>query len=209
VKLQSLTQEDQFVGACYFPVLQDMPPPQAQAIAFHYAIRTAGEPAGLGAAVRQTIVDIDRELALFDVLPMTDRVERSLVSRRSAVVLSVSFGIIALLLSAIGIYGVLAYVVTQRTREIGIRMALGSSGRQIFDLVLREGVMLIAGGFVLGGAGALALRQSLQSQLFGITATDPLVLAPVAAMLAVVAISACALPARRATKIDPVVALAE
>ena len=140
---------------------------------------------------------------------MTERVDRSLVNRRSPVVLSLAFGVIALLLSAIGIYGVLAYVVTQRTREIGIRLALGSSGGRIFDLILREGLLLIAVGFAIGTAGAFVLRRSLQSQLFHVSATDPLVMASAAAVLALVAVAACALPARRATRIDPIAALAE
>jgi predicted permease len=209
VKLQSLTQEDQSVGAYYFPVRQNMPPPQAQGIAFHYAIETAGDPAALGAAVRRSITEIDRELALFDVLTMTERVSRSLMSRRSPVVLSFSFAVVALFLSAIGIYGVLAYVVTQRSREIGIRIALGSSGRRIFELVLREGLALIGIGFAFGAAGVLALRRSLQSQLFGITATDPLVVAFVCAVLAIIGTAACALPARRAARINPLVSLAD
>jgi ABC-type antimicrobial peptide transport system permease subunit len=209
LKLQSLTQEDEFVGAVYFPVLQNMPPPAAQGFGLNYAIRTSADLAPAAAALRQTIAALDRELALFDVLTMTERVDRSLVNRRSPVVLSLSFGAIALLLSAIGIYGVLAYVVTQRTREIGIRLALGSSGQRIFDLILREGLVLIAGGFALGSIGAFALRRSLQSQLFHVSATDPVVLAAAAAVLALVALAACTLPARRATRIDPVIALAE
>jgi len=124
-------------------------------------------------------------------------------------VLSLSFGIVALLLSAIGIYGVLAYLVTQRTKEIGIRIALGGSARSIFELVLREGLLVIGAGFVLGAAGTAALRKSLESQLFGVRATDPIVLATVTTVLALVALAACVLPARRATKIDPIVALAE
>ena len=130
-------------------------------------------------------------------------------SRKSPVLLSLSFGAVALCLSAIGIYGVLAYLVTQRRREIGIRIALGSSARAIFELVLREGLLLIAGGFVLGAIGAIALRRSLESQLFGVSSSDPVVLAAVTAILAVVALVACALPARRATRIDPIVALTE
>jgi predicted permease len=209
LKLQSLTQNDEFVGAVYFPVLQNMPPPQAQGFGINYAIKTTGDPVALGSAVRQTIAGLDRELALFDVLPMTERVDRSLVTRRSPVVLSLAFGGIALLLSAIGIYGVLAYVVTQRTREIGIRLALGSSGGRIFDLILREGLVLIAIGFALGTAGAFALKRSLQSQLFNVSAMDPLVMVSTAAVLAFVAVAACVLPARRATRINPVIALAE
>jgi ABC-type antimicrobial peptide transport system permease subunit len=116
---------------------------------------------------------------------------------------------VALLLSAVGIYGVLAYLVTQRRKEIGIRIALGSTTRGIFDLILREGVGLLAAGFLLGAAGALMLRRTLEGQLFGITATDPLVVGAVAALLAAVALAACALPARRATRINPVLALME
>jgi ABC-type antimicrobial peptide transport system permease subunit len=125
------------------------------------------------------------------------------------VLLSLSFGVVALCLSAIGIYGVLAYLVTQRRREIGIRIALGSSARAIFELVLREGLLLIAGGFVLGAVGAIVLRRSLESQLFGVSVADPVVMAAVTAILATVAVIACALPARRATRIDPIVALSE
>jgi putative ABC transport system permease protein len=146
---------------------------------------------------------------VFDTQTMDQRLEKSLVSRRSPVLLSLSFGGVALCLSAIGIYGVLAYLVTQRRKEIGIRIALGSSARGIFELVLREGLALIGGGFVLGAIGAVVLRRSLESQLFGVSAADPVVLVAVTAILAVVAIAACALPARRATRIDPIVALAE
>ena len=174
-----------------------------------FAIRTAGDPLSLTSAVRGVLNGLDRELPVFDTQTMDARLEKSLMTRKSPVLLSLSFGVVALCLSAIGIYGVLAYLVTQRRREIGIRIALGSSARAIFELVLREGLLLIAGGFVLGAIGAIVLRRSLESQLFGVSTADPIVLAAVTAILATVAVVACALPARRATRIDPIVALSE
>jgi predicted permease len=203
MKLHDLVEGPKSVGAFYFPMAQDA------ARSMTFAVKTAGDPAAVTSAVRGAINAIDRELPVFDTQTMQDRTEKSLMTRRSPVLLSLGFGVVALLLSAIGIYGVLAYLVTQRTKEIGIRIALGSSAGAIFELVLREGVLLIAGGFVLGAIGAIALRRSLESQLFGVSATDPIVLATVTTVLALVALAACAVPARRATKIDPIVALGE
>jgi ABC-type antimicrobial peptide transport system permease subunit len=203
MKLHDLVEGPTSVGAYYFPMVQDA------ARSMTFAVKTAGDPAAVTSAVRGAINAIDRELPVFDTQTMQDRTEKSLTTRRSPVLLSLGFGVVALLLSAIGIYGVLAYLVTQRTKEIGIRIALGSSAGAIFELVLREGVLLIAGGFVLGATGAIALRRSLESQLFGVSATDPIVLAIVTTVLALVALAACAVPARRATKIDPIVALGE
>jgi putative ABC transport system permease protein len=203
LKLQALTEEKLTVGAYYFPMAQSV------SSGLTFAVKTAGDPLSLAGSVRAALSGIDRELPVYDIQTMDARMETSLVSRKSPVLLSLSFGVVALFLSAIGIYGVLAYLVTQRTKEIGIRIALGGSTRSIFELVLREGLLLIGGGFALGALGALALRKSLESQLFGVSATDPVVLIGVSAMLALVAIAACALPARRATRIDPMVALTE
>ena len=203
VKLHDLTEGQNSVGAYYFSMNQ------APSSGMTFAIKTAGDPLSLTSAVRGALNGLDRELPVFDTQTLEQRLEKSLVSRKSPALLALSFGVIALFLSAIGIYGVLAYLVTQRTREIGIRIALGSSARAIFELVLREGLMLIAGGFALGAVGALILRKSLETQLFGVSATDPAVLITVTGILAAVAVAACALPARRATRIDPIVALAE
>jgi len=203
IKLHDLTEGGKSVGAYYFPMDQDT------SNGMTFVIRTAGDPLSLSSAVRGALNQLDRELPVFDIQTMSARMERSLVSRRSPVLLSLSFGAIALFLSAIGIYGVLAYLVTQRRKEIGIRIALGGSASSIFELVLREGLLLVAGGFLIGAVGAVAVRRSLESQLFGVSAFDPLVLSAVSALLAAVAFAACALPARRATRIDPIVALAE
>ncbi|HEY1911886.1 MAG TPA: ABC transporter permease [Vicinamibacterales bacterium] len=203
VKLHTITEGKQTVGAYFFPVDQD------PISGLTFAVKTSGDPLALAGGVRGVLSRLDRELPVFDIQTMDARTEKALVSRKSPVLLSLSFGAIALFLSAIGIYGVLAYLVTQRTKEIGIRIALGGSARAIFELVLREGLLLIVGGFVLGAIGAVALRKSLETQLFGVSATDPLVLATVTSILGVVAIVACALPARRATRIDPIVALTQ
>jgi predicted permease len=203
IKLADLVEGNGAVGSYFYPLSQNT----SRGLTF--AVRTATDPAALATPVREAIRTVDRELPVFDSQTMEQRTEKSLISRRSPVMLSLGFGAVALLLSAIGIYGVLAYLVTQRTREIGIRIALGSSAGAIFELVLREGLLLIVGGFLVGAAGAVALRKSLQSQLFGISANDPSVLIAVTAVLAVVAVVACALPARRATRIDPIVALTE
>jgi putative ABC transport system permease protein len=140
---------------------------------------------------------------------MEQRVEQSVAGRRTAMVLALGFGFIALMLATVGIYGVLAYQVSQRTREIGIRMALGSDARTVFGLILREGATLLAVGFVLGLAGAFAMRRAVQGELYGVDPMEPGVVSAVAAILAIVALVACALPARRAARIDPVIALSE
>ena len=203
VKLESLTEGGKTVGTYYFPVAQ------APERYMTFAVRTAGDPVALAGPLRSSLQALDRELPVFDMETLDSLTQRSLLSRRAPVMLSLSFGAVALFLSALGIYGVLAYLVTQRTREIAIRLALGSSAGGVFRLVLREGAWLSAAGFVLGIAGALAVRRALESQLFGITAGDPLVVAVVTGGLGLVALLACALPARRATRIDPILALTE
>lgn len=203
IKLQDMTEGEKAVGTYFYPMAQDL----SRLITF--ALKTAGDPNAVTGSLRAAIASLDPELPMFDVQTMEQRTEKALLNRRSPALLSLSFGALALLLSAVGLYGVLAYLVTQRTKEIGIRLALGSSGRAIFDLVLGEGLRLLGVGFAVGAVGAFALRSSLESQLFGIRATDPLVVGGVTALLGLVAIVACALPARRATRIDPLVALSE
>jgi hypothetical protein len=203
MKQRSLTDGDRAVGAYYFPIAQE---PQS---GLTFVLRSGGDATGLSGALRREIAAIDAQLPVFEVQPMTYWTARSLANRRAPALLAMVFGFVALFLSAIGIYGVLAYLVAQRRKEIGIRVALGSTAPAVFRLVLREGLVLVGIGLVLGGIGSLLLRRTLESLLFGVSATDPRVLLLVSAVLATVAIAACCVPARRATKIDPLVALME
>ena len=189
------------VGAYYFPYAQ------SSESGFTLAVKTAGVAESLTAALRTEIARIDPELALFDVRTMSDRAELSLSSRRTAMFLAIGFGALAMFLSAIGIYGLLAYYVSQRRREIGIRVALGSTAASIIQLVVREGLALAGAGLVLGIAGALALRNVIANEIYGVGALDPVVIGGVAAALAAVVGIASIIPARRASRIDPVRAL--
>jgi predicted permease len=189
------------VGAYYFPLRQNV----RRSVGL--AVRTEQEPTAMTAAVRHELAAIDPELPFYGVRTMHERVDQSLVDRRTPMLLAVSFALVALFLAAVGIYGVLAYQVSQRTREIGIRLALGAETGSIFAMVLREGAIIVLAGAAAGLVGAFALRQTLQSQLFEIGAMDPRVVISVAAVLVAVALFACLVPARRAAKTDPVVAL--
>jgi predicted permease len=202
VRTRGLTEKEP-VGMYYFPFAQD--PGRGMTI----VARTAGDPAAIAGSIRQQVRAVDPELPFFSVKPMQQRVDESLVSRKTPMLLSSLFGGIALFLAAIGIYGVLAYQVAQRRKEIGIRIALGSDARRIFGLIVSEGLSLLAAGIVVGLVGAFAIRKAMETQLFGVQPMDPLVLATVAGVLAVVAFAACAIPARRGAHTNPLVALTD
>jgi putative ABC transport system permease protein len=140
---------------------------------------------------------------------MRQRVDASLVSRRTVMLLTTLFANIALFLCCVGVYGVLAYQVAQQRREMGIRLALGSEPRWIFRLVVFEGLRLVGAGLVLGIVGAFAIRRAIEAQLFGVGPLDPAVLSVVTGLLVVVSFVACGLPARRAARIDPAIALTD
>jgi putative ABC transport system permease protein len=170
-------------------------------------VRTAGDPKLLTGAIREQVLAVDPNQPVFDVKTMEERVAVTLETRRFAVVLLGIFGGLALLLAAIGLYGVLAFAVSQRTREIGIHMALGARTRDVLLMVIRQGMSLVTIGVVVGVAGAYAVTRTMRSLLFEVGTTDPLTFVLVSLVLAVVGALACYLPARRATKVDPLVAL--
>ncbi|HWA87462.1 MAG TPA: ABC transporter permease [Opitutus sp.] len=164
-------------------------------------------PAALPAAIRAAIYGVDKDQPIAGIRPLTSLVANSVARPRFAMFLFGVFSAVALLLAAIGIYGVMAYSVTQRTNEIGIRMALGAQPRDVLRLIFVQGGRLVALGLAGGVAGALLLTRFLSSMLFGVSAHDPLTFVTIAGLLAAIAALACLLPARRATRVDPVVAL--
>ena len=170
-------------------------------------VRTSGDPHALAAAVREQVLAVDSNQPIYDVKTMDERVALTLGTHRFAVVLLGIFGAVALLLAAIGLYGVLAFAVSQRTREIGIHMALGARARDVLLMVVRQGMSLVLVGIGVGLLGAYALTRTVRSLLFEVAPTDSLTFVVVPLLLAIVGAIACYLPARRATKVDPLVAL--
>jgi putative ABC transport system permease protein len=201
LRYENLDDSGASVGAYYRCNSQD------PAGTFTFAIKTAGDPASTIRGLRAEIARIDPEVALFDIHTMSERIDLSLASRRTSMLLANAFGGVALFLASLGIYGVLAYLVAQRTREIGIRVALGSTQAGILRLVLQEGFKLVAMGFALGIVSAAFLQKAVAKQIYGVQPYDPVVLAGVMTLLAGIALIACAVPARRAMVVDPVVVL--
>jgi putative ABC transport system permease protein len=170
-------------------------------------IRATGDPASIAQSVRNTVTAIDRDLALEDLQTMSAVVGSSTAHQRFSTRLLAAFSVIAVVLAVIGLYGVLAFAVSQRSIEIGIRLALGAEKAAVFGMVVRRGLGVVGAGIGLGLVGAMLTSRFLQAQLYQVEPTDPLVYGFVAALLAVVGLAASVIPARRATRVDPVVAL--
>jgi putative ABC transport system permease protein len=185
----------------YIPFTQN--PPSGMT----FAVRTDGDPASLAPALRGAMREVSSSLPIFNVYTMDELFAASISSQSLTVLLLGAFAAIALLLAAVGLYGVLSYGVGQRTREIGVRMALGARSSSVVSLVLRNGLKLAGIGLALGLLAALGLTQFLRGVLYGVSAFDPVSFAAVAGVLTGVGILACWLPARRAAKVDPMVAL--
>jgi len=171
------------------------------------AIRTSGDPLSLAGAVRQAVWSIDQDQPVSSVMTLDDLLDLEVAHRRVEAALLVGFAALALILACIGIYGVLSYLVAQRTREIGVRLALGASAADVFRTVAVRGMTLAGLGIAAGLAGAMALSRLLRSLLFGVSAGEPLVYACAVAVFSLVALLACYVPARRASHVDPMVTL--
>jgi predicted permease len=185
----------------YWPLRQV---PQAQGA---FVVKAGMEPEGLTSQVREAIIAVDPEQPVFNVQTLAQRVDESLDQQRAPMLLLAAFAGVALALSAIGIYGVLAYAVGQRTGELGVRMAIGAGRGHILQLILRHGAILTAVGLGLGLLGAFAGGQAMRSQLFGVSGSDPAIFLIVTVFLTGIAMFSCYLPARRATRVDPLAAL--
>jgi predicted permease len=173
----------------------------------HFTVRTAVAPASLSAAIKREIAALDATLPLSQIYSMEEITARSIATPRFNMLLLGLFAVLGLLLAGVGIYGVMSYAVAQRTNEIGIRLALGARGGDVIWLILSQGLTLALLGAALGLAGAYGLTRLMKSLLFSVSTTDPLTFAVIALLLVGVALVACYLPARRATKVDPLVAL--
>jgi putative ABC transport system permease protein len=170
-------------------------------------VRTAGDPAAMAATVREQVRALDKNLPVTHVRTMEDVFHTSVAQPRFSMLVVGLFAALALVLAVVGIYGVMAYSVSRRAHEIGVRMALGARTGQVLKLVLKEGMTLTLAGIAIGLLGAFALTRVLASLLFGVSTKDPFTFVAVSVLLAVVAFVACYIPARRATKVDPLVAL--
>jgi putative ABC transport system permease protein len=200
--------EDSPEPVVYLPAWQPLGTPQALSLTPDtLSIRTSVDPASLIAAVRREAQSLDKGMPLYDISAMTERATRATSRYRYSALLMGLFAGLALALAAVGIYGVMAYSVSARTREIGVRVALGAQAGDILCLIIVDGVALIGAGTLLGLLAAFVSTRVLKSQLYGVDATDPLTFLAVSLALAAVALSACYIPARRAMKIDPMIAL--
>ena len=170
-------------------------------------VRTSPDPTAIVSNLRQIVRSLDPEVPLFQVRSMEEVLTESVAPRRFNMLLLAAFAGLALLLASIGIYGVMSYSVSQYTREIGIRMALGARAADVLELIVRQGMALVLIGLAVGAAGALALTRVMSSLLFDVKPWDPLTLSSVSVLLAAVAFAANYIPARRATRVDPMIAL--
>jgi putative ABC transport system permease protein len=199
VKFNGITSET--------PLQVYLPLPHEPSRSLAIVMRTAVEPTTLAPALEAIVRDLDKDLPLFQVRTMEQVLDTSIARQRMSMMIFVVFAIVALTLASVGLYGVVAHGVTERTHEIGVRIALGAEQRHVLGLVMRQGLSMALLGTAIGVAGSVALSRSIQGLLFGVTATDPVTIVAVVTTLLAVALVACYVPAWRATRVDPTLAL--
>jgi ABC-type antimicrobial peptide transport system permease subunit len=172
-----------------------------------FEVRTAADPQALLPAIREVVAQVNTNLPLYDVKTESQQIDRLLFQERLVARLAGFFGLLALVLACVGLYGLLSYEVSRRTREIGIRLALGAQRERVLKLVLGQGIALAIAGAALGIGVALGVMRYLVSMLYDVHANDPMTMIGVAVLLTFVAVAACYIPARRAMRVDPIVAL--
>jgi putative ABC transport system permease protein len=204
--VRQLGLDKQPVPEAFVPFLQD-PLSKTYQRSMTIVARTKSDPGAVAGSLRAMLTSLDKSLPVYDLKPMTEYLRDSLARRRFNLILLTAFGGVALALAAVGIYGVISYGVTQRTHEIGIRMALGAEKGDVLWLVVRQGMILALGGVAIGLLASLALTRLMETLLYGVSVTDPLTFTVIALLLTSVALLACFVPARRAAKVDPLVAL--
>jgi predicted permease len=202
VKFVNLRHDLDAFPIVYVPLLQS-----EVVINLNVMARTRGNPAAMVSSIRNEIQRFDAEMPVYNISTMQERLAEQASETRSYTLLMGLFASLALMLSVVGIYGVMSYMVSERTREIGIRMALGAGRGDVLRLVITQGMGLAAAGIAIGLGGAILLTRFMESLLYGVSATDPMTFAALSLLLAGVALVACFIPARRATKVDPMVAL--
>jgi predicted permease len=201
--LDAAPQPEMYLLASQVPGQMPMAGPGGTTV----VVRSAGDPLTVAPFLRQAVLDLDHDIPLDNVMTMEARVSASVAGPRFYAVLLGTFALLALMLASVGLYGVLAYNVTQRHREIGVRMALGAERRDVLRLVVRQGLLLTFVGVAIGIAGALGATRFLETLLFGVTPNDPATYLGICALLVGVAMLACWVPARRASRVDPMAAL--
>jgi predicted permease len=193
---------DDIPRTVFFPLLEERTPSSITVY-----VRTTADPAAGFSAAQRTVRDLDSRVPVYNLRTLERQIDRSLVVERFVATLSTAFGVLATLLAVVGLYGVMAFTVARRTREIGVRMALGAVQGDVVWLVMREVLMLVTAGMILGLAAAWGLGRVVGAQLYGVTPNDPFTIAAAAAILAAVSLAAGYIPAIRATRVNPVLAL--
>jgi putative ABC transport system permease protein len=203
---RQLGLDKQPTAELYVPLLQDPLSTNYQR-AMTIVARTKSDPGAIAGSLRAALTSVDKSLPVYALKPMTEYLHDSLARRRFSLILLTVFSCVALVLAAVGIYGVISYGVTQRTHEMGIRMALGAQSRDVLKLIVRQAMVLVLAGVGIGLLGSLALTRLMKGLLFSVSVTDPMTLVVISFLMTFIALLACLIPARRATRVDPLVAL--